>query len=64
MPAHRIVLATLGISLMYNITGVSFAVTGHLTPLIAAILMPLSSVTVVGFVSLAVWLAARKSSLD
>lgn len=62
--AHRIVLATLGISLMYNITGVSFAVTGHLTPLIAAILMPLSSVTVVGFVSLAVWLAARKSSLD
>jgi Cu+-exporting ATPase len=59
--AHRIVIASLGISLLYNITGVSFAVAGHLTPLVAAILMPLSSVSVVGFVSLAVWLAYRRS---
>lgn len=57
--AHRIVLASLGVSLVYNLTGVSFAVSGHMTPLLAAILMPLSSVSVVGFVSLAVWLAAR-----
>jgi Cu+-exporting ATPase len=59
--AHRIVLASLCLSLLYNITGVSFAVSGHLTPLIAAILMPLSSVSVVGFVSLAVAVATRRS---
>lgn len=53
--ARRIVIASLGISLCYNITGVSLAVAGHMTPLIAAILMPLSSVSVVGFVTLAVW---------
>jgi Cu+-exporting ATPase len=61
--ARRIVFASLGISLMYNVTGVSFAVSGHLTPLVAAILMPLSSVTVVGFVSIAIWLAARQLGL-
>ncbi|MEO8591008.1 MAG: heavy metal translocating P-type ATPase [Flavobacteriales bacterium] len=60
--ARRIVIASLLISLCYNVTGVSFAVSGHLTPLIAAILMPLSSVTVVGFVTLAVTLAARDRS--
>ncbi|MBK7754605.1 MAG: heavy metal translocating P-type ATPase [Flavobacteriales bacterium] len=58
--ARRIVIASLFISLCYNITGVSFAVSGHLTPLIAAILMPLSSVTVVGFVTVAVWAASRR----
>lgn len=58
--ARRIVIASLGISLCYNITGVSLAVAGHMTPLIAAILMPLSSVSVVGFVSLAVWIGSRK----
>jgi Cu+-exporting ATPase len=61
--AHRIVIASLLISLSYNITGVSFAVAGKLTPLIAAILMPLSSVTVVGFVTIAVTLAARRVGL-
>ncbi len=60
--ARRIVIASLFISLCYNVTGVSFAVSGHLTPLIAAILMPLSSVTVVGFVTLAVTMAARDRS--
>lgn len=58
--ARRIVIASLCISLCYNVTGVSFAVSGQLTPLIAAILMPLSSVTVVGFVTLAVTLSARR----
>lgn len=32
---------------LYNIVGLSIAISGHLTPLIAAILMPLSSITVV-----------------
>ena len=57
--ARRIVIGSLLISLCYNVCGVSFAVSGQLTPLIAAILMPLSSVSVVGFVTVAVWCAAR-----
>ncbi len=42
------------ISFFYNIIALSFAVTGHLTPLTAAILMPISSISVVGFATLAV----------
>jgi len=40
------------ISLLYNIIGLSYAVQGTLSPLIAAILMPLSSVTVIAFTTL------------
>lgn len=40
------------ISFLYNIVGLSFAVQGLLSPIIAAILMPLSSVSIVAFVSL------------
>jgi Cu+-exporting ATPase len=58
--ARTVVFMSLGLSLLYNVTGVGFAVSGRLTPLIAAILMPLSSVTVVGFVTLATWLASRR----
>jgi Cu+-exporting ATPase len=57
--ARTIVIASLGLSILYNLTGVSFAVAGQLTPLIAAILMPLSSVTVVTFVTLATAWSAR-----
>jgi Cu2+-exporting ATPase len=34
-------------SLAYNVVAVSFAISGHMSPLLAAILMPLSSMTVV-----------------
>ena len=34
-------------SVVYNIIGLTFAITGNLTPLIAAILMPLSSISIV-----------------
>lgn len=34
-------------SLSYNVIGLSFAISGNLSPLIAAILMPISSITVV-----------------
>ena len=46
-----VVFVAFGISFLYNIIGLSFAMTGHLTPLVSAILMPISSVTVVGFVT-------------
>ena len=48
------------ISFCYNAIALSFAVTGHLTPLVAAILMPLSSISVVGFATLAVNFSAKK----
>lgn len=44
-------------SLCYNLTGIGFAVSGQLTPFVATILMPLSSITVV---SLATFLTLRK----
>ena len=39
------------LSLLYNVVGLSFAITGNLSPLFAAIIMPLSTITIVGFVS-------------
>lgn len=49
------------ISFMYNAVALTFAATGHLTPLVAAILMPISSISVVAFSTLAVnYVAARK----
>ncbi len=52
--ATTILKIAFGISFFYNIIALSFAVSGHLTPLVAAILMPISSVSVVGFSTLAV----------
>lgn len=46
--AKTILRICLGFSLTYNLIGLSFAVTGSLTPIVAAIIMPLSSVTIVG----------------
>jgi Cu+-exporting ATPase len=37
-----------GVSVGYNVLGLSFALTGALTPLVTAILMPVSSLTIVG----------------
>ena len=39
------------LSLLYNLVGLSFAITGNLLPLVAAIIMPLSTITIVSFVT-------------
>lgn len=57
--AKRIVYTSYAISFLYNLVGLSFAVQGLLSPIVAAILMPLSSITVVVFVSLMVTQSAR-----
>ncbi len=49
-----------GISFFYNAIALSVAVSGHLTPLVAAILMPISSISVVSFSSFAVNLVAER----
>ena len=51
------------ISFMYNIIGISFAVTGNLSPIIAAVLMPLSSVSVVAFATFSVRMSSKKARL-
>ncbi|MBM6500309.1 heavy metal translocating P-type ATPase [Flavobacterium macrobrachii] len=50
--AMKTIYMSFGISLLYNVVGLSYAVTGNLSPLVAAIIMPLSTVTIVGFVTI------------
>ena len=59
--SFRVVRLSFVISFLYNFIGLSFAVSAVLSPLVAAILMPVSSVSVVVFATLSVrWLASRK----
>ncbi len=55
-----IVKITFIISFLYNIVGLSYAVTGHMHPLFAALIMPASSITVVSFTTLSTWILGRK----
>ncbi|MFN0066954.1 MAG: heavy metal translocating P-type ATPase [Limisphaerales bacterium] len=58
--AAGVVRAGFVVSALYNVIGLSFAVTGRLSPVVCAILMPVSSVTVVAFATgLTGWLARR-----
>jgi Cu2+-exporting ATPase len=43
----RVIRRNIGFSIAYNLVGATLAVTGTINPLIAAILMPASSLTVV-----------------
>ncbi|MGB1210430.1 MAG: heavy metal translocating P-type ATPase [Lacinutrix venerupis] len=47
-------------SLIYNLIGLGFAITGHLKPVVAAILMPLSSISIVVFTTLATYYIGKK----
>ncbi|WP_025743245.1 heavy metal translocating P-type ATPase [Aquimarina pacifica] len=56
----RIIKSSFIISFIYNIIGLYFAVTGQLSPVIAAILMPLSSISIVVYVTgLTSWLGKK-----
>jgi len=59
----KIVMASFILSILYNIVGLSFAVQGILSPMIAAILMPASSISIVLFVSLYSSFVARNKGL-
>jgi Cu+-exporting ATPase len=52
------------LSILYNVVGLGFATQGLLSPLVAAILMPASSISIVIFVTLASNWTARKKGLD
>ncbi len=58
--SSTILKAAFAISFFYNAIALGFAIMGHLTPIVAAILMPVSSISVVSFSTLAVKITARK----
>jgi len=61
--ARRTVKLLLAVSVAYNVVGLGFALQGWLTPLVAAVLMPLSSLTVVVLALARAKRAARKLTL-
>ncbi|MFZ1289699.1 MAG: heavy metal translocating P-type ATPase metal-binding domain-containing protein [Melioribacteraceae bacterium] len=61
--SKNIIILSFIISFFYNIIGLSFAVQGKLSPVISAILMPLSSISVVVFATLTTNLMAKRRKL-
>ena len=59
----NIIFISFTISFLYNLVGLGFAVQGMLSPIVAAILMPLSSISVVVFATLSTNLLARRRGL-
>jgi Cu+-exporting ATPase len=59
----KIIYLSFIISFLYNIVGLSFAIEGMLSPIVAAILMPLSSISVVSFATLATNFMAKRKGL-
>ena len=60
--AIKTIKMSFGLSLLYNVVGLSFAITGNLLPLVAAIIMPLSTITIVSFVTIMSNYYARKKN--
>jgi Cu+-exporting ATPase len=59
-----VVKVSFALSFVYNLVGLSFAVTGQLSPLISAVLMPASSISVVLFATTLTGLQARAAGVD
>ncbi|MEM7394072.1 MAG: HAD-IC family P-type ATPase, partial [Verrucomicrobiota bacterium] len=59
----RIIHISFALSLAYNTIGLFFAATARLSPIICAILMPLSSITIVTFAVTATRFAGRRARL-
>ncbi len=57
--AMKTIYMSFGLSLLYNLIGLSFAITGALDPIVAAIIMPLSTITIVSFVTIMTNVFAR-----
>ncbi len=58
--AITIIKSSFVVSFLYNCIGLYFAVTGQLSPVIAAILMPLSSITIAAYVTILTNWAGKK----
>lgn len=62
--ALKIIKISFAIAIAYNCVGLYYAVQGTLYPLTAAILMPVSTITIISFTSLATRFFARKNGLS
>lgn len=58
--SKKLILVTFIYSILYNVIGLSYALTGNLKPLIAAILMPLSSIGVILIAYLGTFVITKK----
>jgi len=58
--AIQVIKISFGLSFLYNFIGMFFAISGLLSPIVAAILMPLSSISVVTFVTLSTNYISKK----
>jgi P-type Cu+ transporter len=56
----KVIIGSFVLSILYNIVGLFFAVQGLLAPVIAAILMPISSISIVLFTSISAWAFSLK----
>jgi Cu+-exporting ATPase len=59
----KIIKISFAIAICYNCIGLHFAVQGTLYPLVAAILMPISTITIISFTSVATRFFAHKNQL-
>ena len=57
--SKKIIVISFVISLLYNTVGLFYAVQGNLSPVIAAILMPISSISIVLFTTIATAISAK-----
>jgi len=63
--SEKVIVASFILSFLYNLVGLTLAVQGLLSPVICAILMPLSSISVVVFTTLAInYLAIKKGIIN
>jgi Cu+-exporting ATPase len=58
--AMKTIYMSFALSLAYNVVGLTYAVSGNLSPLVAAVIMPLSTITIVSFVTIMTNIYARK----
>ena len=59
----KIIIASFVVSLLYNVVGLGIAVNGTLSPVIAAVLMPISSITIVLFTTTASSIVAKRKGM-
>jgi Cu+-exporting ATPase len=61
--SNTIILCSFAISLLYNIIGVGLAVQGEMEPVLAAILMPISSFSIMLFTTSGTWFVAKNLNI-
>ncbi len=59
----KVIYISFLLAFIYNIIGLGFAVTNNLTPIVAAILMPISSISIVIFVTILTGILSKKLNI-